>query len=1069
MKEDAEHQLYTHSDVANAIRHAMDHAIHFLPSQGPISVFVHHNTLHAFEELKFEEAVVKGLEVYGAQPYLSESQYRNEVERGRIRPEDLAAVIESDLGERANERIFRESTRSQLRRMMMDHVIQTGEDNELRWFIADTDALKHFRSDVHVTTDKAMVASVRRWTMRELPDSPNRYPCSLEDLLSGLFHELNRNRIELWTEATWRSFALGFLNRICHHGAEVAGDIVSDEVRVRRHRDVVLSCTKFDCDAPVHDLLIRFLGSFIDQGFVQWIIPNREEGIYRCFLKLFIGKSQITESWMHQLVQLLREESAIGDSAMDSIARSLGALGISTDKIDDFVQSTLLALPGWTGMIWQLETNAEWTPQPAPQGSLIEYLAVRLLLDRAVLLYAAKDYLPATALKVLLGGELSIKRTSEAFGFYERTLISQSVEQRAFVMFQAAQLMNWAPHEMALMQPAQWKSLLHEISSFRSIERRRLFHAAYERNYRIQVLDALSQNPIPAPLVSETLPVFQLITCIDDREESLRRHLEEIETRVETFGAAGFFAVVMYFRSATDAHYLPLCPIVVKPQHFVDEIGQLSQQELQKRQAEARRVLGKASHQFHLGSRSLAAGTLTAIMGSVASLPMVARVLAPRLTSRVRHLMSRLVRSSVSTNLFIERLVPTNGANGANGANGGDTTMDGGLKQGFTLEEMANIVERLLGDIGLKRFSRLVVILGHGSASLNNPHESAYNCGACGGGRGGPNARAFALMANDLRVRHLLQARGLTIPETCFFLAGYHNTCDDSIEYLDIDRLPTSHHADFLFAQSKLDVARALNAQERSRRFELAPLTISPEDAIKHVESRAEDLAQARPEYNHATNAVCFVGRRLRTRGLYMDRRCFLTSYDPTQDDESFKILNRILQAVIPVCAGISLEYYFSTVDNFIYGCGSKLPHNITSLLGVMEGAASDLRTGLSQQMIEIHEPLRILFVIESTPEAMLSIMNRNPNIDRFIRNNWVQIAVLSPFSNAIFCFRDGGFLPYDASPNTIPTVSRSHDWYRGWRNHLGFAKVAAGYAPVAPDSNDLNESPTLLNSIMQK
>ena len=297
-------------------------------------------------------------------------------------------------------------------------------------------------------------------------------------------------------------------------------------------------------------------------------------------------------------------------------------------------------------------------------------------------------------------------------------------------------------------------------------------------------------------------------------------------------------------------------------------------------------------------------------------------------------------------------------------------------------------------------------------------------------------------MANDLRVRQLLESRGLVLPSTCFFVAGYHNTCDDSIEYLDIDRLPTSHQDDFLFAKAKLDTARALNAQERARRFELAPLTISPEAALRHVEARSEDLAQARPEYNHATNAVCFVGRRLRTRGLFMDRRCFLTSYDPTQDDASSKVLNRILQAVIPVCSGISLEYYFSTVDNSIYGCGSKLPHNITSLLGVMEGAASDLKTGLSQQMVEIHEPLRILFVIESTTDALLSIMQRNPNIDKLIRNKWVQIAILSPESNDIKSFVGGQFVDYQPSPNVIPTVSKSYDWYRGWRNHLGFAKI---------------------------
>src|SRR5205823_12201589 len=156
------------------------------------------------------------------------------------------------------------------------------------------------------------------------------------------------------------------------------------------------------------------------------------------------------------------------------------------------------------------------------------------------------------------------------------------------------------------------------------------------------------------------------------------------------------------------------------------------------------------------------------------------------------------------------------------------------------------------------------------------------------------------------------------------------------------------------------------NAHERCRRFQSAPLTISFEEARKHVEERAEDLAQVRPEWGHATNALCVVGRRSRTRGLFLDRRAFLTSYDPTQDDEDCTVLTRLLQAAVPVCAGISLEYYFSYTDNPGYGSGSKLPHNITALLGVMDGAASDLRTGLPWQMVEIHEPVRLLFVVET-------------------------------------------------------------------------------------------------------
>ena len=115
-----------------------------------------------------------------------------------------------------------------------------------------------------------------------------------------------------------------------------------------------------------------------------------------------------------------------------------------------------------------------------------------------------------------------------------------------------------------------------------------------------------------------------------------------------------------------------------------------------------------------------------------------------------------------------------------------------------------------------------------------------------------------------------------------------------------------------------------------------------------------------------------------RTRGLFLDRRAFLTSYDPTQDDAEHTILTRILQAVLPVCAGINLEYYFSYVDNPGWGCGTKLPHNIAALVGVMDGAASDLRTGLPWQMVEIHEPVRLLQIVESTPEAMLRILDRH-------------------------------------------------------------------------------------------
>ncbi len=254
--------------------------------------------------------------------------------------------------------------------------------------------------------------------------------------------------------------------------------------------------------------------------------------------------------------------------------------------------------------------------------------------------------------------------------------------------------------------------------------------------------------------------------------------------------------------------------------------------------------------------------------------------------------------------------------------------------------------------------------------------------------------------------------------------------------------MPASHRADFERAQLAIEEACRRNAHERCRRFGSADLKITAEEALRHVETRGEDLSQVRPEYNHATNAMCLVGRRAWSRGLFLDRRAFLTSYDPRQDDDETSILLRILAAAIPVCAGINLEYYFSCVDNTHFGSGSKLPHNLVSMLGVMEGANSDLRTGLYQQMIEIHEPMRLLFVIESTPEAMLSIMERHEGIDRLCRGGWVQIAVIDAETSRIQVFRNGRFEAYEPSSDVLPIVKSSLEWYGGSRDHLGFATI---------------------------
>src|SRR3954469_14497586 len=140
----------------------------------------------------------------------------------------------------------------------------------------------------------------------------------------------------------------------------------------------------------------------------------------------------------------------------------------------------------------------------------------------------------------------------------------------------------------------------------------------------------------------------------------------------------------------------------------------------------------------------------------------------------------------------------------------------------------------------------------------------------------------MARILNDPRSREILARKGIDLPAETVFIGGYHNTSEDSVFFYDLELLPESHRQELQSARELFESTCARDAHERCRRFMSAPLTLSFAAARRHVEERTEDLAQTRPELGHATNALCPVGRRGRTRGLFLDRRAFLTTYDPT-------------------------------------------------------------------------------------------------------------------------------------------------------------------------------------------
>jgi uncharacterized protein YbcC (UPF0753/DUF2309 family) len=1009
------------------LREVIEHAAHLLPAQGPITVFIHHNTLHAFEHLPFHQGVQKGARVFGCQPYLTEDRYREALGRGRIRFDELRAVLEEDLGERGGDRLACFGTRLDLRLAMLQYPLQTGPTEELVWYVAERDALRRVRSEASSAVRGRLIAETRRWVMRDLRGGNEaagngngrrgrRLPAGLEDL----FGRFSDSSIENWNEGDWESFALQALWRVCLDGVRDVPAFAPPPPVPVRHRDLLLEATGADADPRVNDVLTRFCAAFLDQGFADWQLPERDRGFYHAFCALYRKPGGLPARWMRGLPEELARLQDNRVNPLESIRESLAILGVAEPEWEPFVAATFLALRGWGGMVQQIEERGDRVAHPAPEGSTIELLAVRLVLDRFALAQVAREAMGFT-------GPLSDLRAEARRRIGSPPL--PGAEQRAFTVFQLAQVYGISADVLHRLDRDQWTAVLEEIETFSQMERRRVLHNAYERRFVTQTLDAVAIHARHYP-PTPARPRFQISFCLDDREESIRRHLEEIAPDVETFGIAGFYNVAMYYRGAADAHFVPLCPVVIRPQHWVTEQVPEALEEEHRRRARTRQVLGTASRQFHVGSRSFAIGALlSTLFGVLATGPLVARILFPRLAGRIRQIFGRVVQAPPETKLQIERNEPTPGP------------QNGQL--GYSVEEMADIAERTLRDMGLTRdFAPLVFLCGHGSNSLNNPHKSAYDCGACGGSPGAPNGRAMAHILNDARIRRRLADRRLPIPAETHFVGGFHNTCNDTVTLFDLDRVPDTHRADLERARRDIDAACAHNAHERSRRFMSAPLTMSFDAAKRHVEERAEDLAQTRPELGHATNTICIVGKRDWSRGLFLDRRAFLTSYDPAQDDADSTVLARLLGAVFPVCAGINLEYYFSYVDNYGFGCGSKLPHNVTGLVGVMDGAQSDLRTGLPWQMVEGHEPVRLVMIIETTPEAMLRIMERSPGIDRLCRNEWVILTVILPDTHEIKVFRDGAFHDYQPQADTLPRATSSVDWYRGWRDHLEFAEI---------------------------
>lgn len=686
--------------------------------------------------------------------------------------------------------------------------------------------------------------------------------------------------------------------------------------------------------------IIKWCKLFLDSEAV-WSMSNRKEGFYHAWRRLVKHDPALSNAVRKQL-------NKIPEEADQALQEALLELKVPYKEIQDYLQAHLLALPGWAGaMLWRAQQSSE------ESSLLLEYLAVRISLEFILI----KPYLPLPKEKV------------EDKGVLESLIIFWS---------------KWGDmpiEEWSQLSSTEIKARLKLAYRFDKILRDRLLLEAWEKTYEDHLRNLITTRGTQA---EETVkPILaQFAFCIDVRSEPLRRKLEQAGP-FETFGTAGFFGLPIETTELGSKHSHHSLPVMFKPQFKIKET---SAEFKLKQYKQRKQTVNSLSSTFKtMKHNMLSSLLLPELSGPWLSIQTLARSVTPRSAGNAFRKIGKTWLHKPSTELSIDHV------------HSGNTE----LSVGFSDEEKVYYVRQALTMMGLTEyFAPLVVICGHGSHSTNNPYASSLDCGACGGASSGFNARVLADMCNLPKVRETLAKEGISIPADTVFVAAEHITSLDELRWLYVPELSKPARTAFDCIQAELpQVSTEVNAERIAKLPAIGPVHKNP---VSEAGRRAEDWSEVRPEWGLARNAAFIIGKRELTKVCNLDGRVFLHNYDWKKDRNGATLAN-IIAGPATVAQWINLQYYASTVAPHYYGSGSKTTQTVTSGIGVMQGNASDLLSGLPWQSVmetdkEVyHSPLRLLVVIQATKEYVERLLYQHPEFHQKIQNGWLRLASINP------------------------------------------------------------------------
>ncbi|MCL5042293.1 MAG: DUF2309 domain-containing protein [Gammaproteobacteria bacterium] len=526
-------------------------------------------------------------------------------------------------------------------------------------------------------------------------------------------------------------------------------------------------------------------------------------------------------------------------------------------------------------------------------------------------------------------------------------------------------------HGLKQAPPAHWHAL-------------QIWQRADELAWQQQLQASLCAPRVaPAP-PSDTFA--RLYFCIDVRSEVMRRAIEHACPAIDTSGFAGFFGLPIEYAPLGSDTARPQLPGLLAPQmRASDSTGDLKMdQALSRRHNQHQQNKGR----WRLFER-LPASTFTLV--ETLGLGYVGKLAARQLGPSGRSL------SNVHEQAHLTPVLT-----------GQDT------------RQKVDLIERILTAMGLRgNFPPLLVLIGHGSQSANNPQLAGLACGACCGQSGEVNVRLLASLLNDAEIRQALSQRGVHLAPNCHAIAGLHNTTTDEIQLFDA-QLPTALKTHLHRLRQVLDQATHRARAERASSLGLKNIKDQPEALLRALRKRACDWAQTRPEWGLANNAAFIAAPRHCTRGVDLQGRVFLHDYD-WQTDHDGSVLELIMTAPVVVAHWINMQYLTSTTDNHRFGSGNKVLHNVVGgHIGLFEGNGGDLRIGLAYQSLHdgerwMHTPLRLTVVIQAPREMIDSVLAKHQVVRQLVENQWLYLQCLEPDAPNCLTQRNGdGWHPLD-------------------------------------------------------